>query len=219
MRSEGNRSHEDRLTVRVEAFSDLVFGFSLSLLATRLDVPARIEDIFESRRWVAVIVTFALVCRFWLEHFRIFRHRFVAQSFDLVVNFVFLFAIAVLPYSVQTFLLFTASFPPLALYLGDLSIILIALSLLRIRGLRLRRFDDEDEIARFRDWRRTTMQLAAACVALAILAALLGAGVEYQNQLQRLSPFVIAAVVGALFAPRLLVRKLPRFLRAEGARN
>ena len=31
------------VTVRLEAFSDLVFGFSLSLLATRLDVPARVE--------------------------------------------------------------------------------------------------------------------------------------------------------------------------------
>jgi hypothetical protein len=56
---EGSR---ERFTVRLEAFSDLVFGFSLSLLATRLDVPARVEDIFDSTRWLAIIGTFGFVC-------------------------------------------------------------------------------------------------------------------------------------------------------------
>jgi len=31
---------DERFTRRLESFGDLVFGFSLSLLATRLDVPA-----------------------------------------------------------------------------------------------------------------------------------------------------------------------------------
>lgn len=103
---------DERFTARLEAFSDLVFGFSLSLLATRLDVPARVEDIFDSTRWFAVIGTFGLVCRFWLEDYRIFRHHFIAQMFDAIVNFVFLFAIAVLPYTVQTFCASNFSFPP-----------------------------------------------------------------------------------------------------------
>jgi len=55
---EGSR---ERFTVRLEAFSDLVFGFSLSLLATRLDVPARVEDIFDSTRWLAIIGAFVLI--------------------------------------------------------------------------------------------------------------------------------------------------------------
>ena len=36
----------ERFTQRLEAFSDLVFGFSLSLLATRLDVPANASRSF-----------------------------------------------------------------------------------------------------------------------------------------------------------------------------
>jgi hypothetical protein len=44
-------SGDDRFTSRLEAFSDLVFGFSLSLLATRLDVAAKINDIFDPGRW------------------------------------------------------------------------------------------------------------------------------------------------------------------------
>jgi uncharacterized membrane protein len=104
--------NEKRLTTRLEAFSDLVFGFSLSLLATRLDIPARAEDVFEPTRWLPVIVTFALICRFWFEHYRIFRHDFVVASFDMVINFIFLFAVAVLPYAVQTFLRFKILLPP-----------------------------------------------------------------------------------------------------------
>ncbi len=124
--TEANR---ERFTSRFEAFSDLVFGFSLSLLATRLGVPARPEDIFEKTRWLAIIVTFALVCRFWLEHYRIFRHRFVAGMFDATLNFVFLFGIAVLPYAVECFLRFRLVFASFALYVGDFALILVSLRL------------------------------------------------------------------------------------------
>jgi uncharacterized membrane protein len=148
---EGSR---ERFTVRLEAFSDLVFGFSLSLLATRLDVPARVEDIFDSTRWLAIIGTFGFVCRFWLEHCRIFRHHFVARTFDAIVNFVFLFAIAVLPYALQTFLRYKSYLASFTLYVGDFSLIL---SLLRVRSLQQRR-GDSDVAERLRDWRRSLMQ-------------------------------------------------------------
>jgi len=55
---------DERLTSRLEAFGDLVFGFSLSFLALRLDFPSRVEEIFEPTRWLTVIVTSALICRF-----------------------------------------------------------------------------------------------------------------------------------------------------------
>jgi len=32
----------------------LVFGFSLSLIALRLDVPPRVEELFEPARWLTV---------------------------------------------------------------------------------------------------------------------------------------------------------------------
>ncbi len=150
----------DHFTSRLEAFSDLVFGFSLSLLATRLDIPARVEDIFNSARWLAVIGTFGLVCRFWLEHYRIFRHRFVASMFDAIVNFIFLFAIAVLPYAVQTFLRFQLVFASFAIYVADFSLILFTLAILRVRNLRQRR-DDPDLASRLRDWRRSVIQLCS----------------------------------------------------------
>lgn len=216
MEAERARTSPDRLTSRLEAFSDLVFGFSLSLLATRLDIPARVEDIFDSKRWLAVIVTFALVCRFWLEHYRIFRHHFVARTFDMVANFVFLFAIAVLPYAVQTFLRFPESFPPLILYLGDLGLILSALALLRFRGLRLRRADDDLEM-RLRDWRRTVLQISGAVIALGIILALLTSSAGYQTQVSRLGPLVLGAIFVSVLFARRGIKRLPEFLRAPGS--
>ncbi|MEP6937531.1 MAG: hypothetical protein ABI871_05620 [Chthoniobacterales bacterium] len=47
----------ERFTQRLEAFSDLVFGFSLSLLATRLEVPATASGIFDESKAVALLVT------------------------------------------------------------------------------------------------------------------------------------------------------------------
>src|SRR5215831_3617393 len=158
-------SVDDRFTSRLEAFSDLVFGFSLSFLATRLDVAAKINDIFDPGRWLVIIGTFALVCRFWLEHYRIFRHHFRAQTFDAVLNFVFLFAIAVLPYSLQTFLRFQGYLPSFTLYVGDFSLILVSLSALRIRSLRQRR-EDPDLEDRLREWRRSLIQLVVCLLLL-----------------------------------------------------
>ena len=73
----------------------------------------------------------------------------------MAVNFAFLFGIAILPYAVQIFLRFQLQLLPFSLYLGDLIVVLTTLSFLRVRSLRQRR-TDHDEEGRLRDWRRTS---------------------------------------------------------------
>src|ERR1700704_3596073 len=136
----------ERFTQRLEAFSDLVFGFRLSLLATRADVPSNPAEVFEGTRWATFIVTFGMICAIWLSHYRIFRHHFVARTPDVIVNFIFLLGIAVLPYSVQTFLRFANAPNVIVLYLGDFALVLAALATLRWRALRQRREDPEVEM-------------------------------------------------------------------------
>lgn len=205
--SEKNR---ERFTSRLEAFSDLVFGFSLSLLATRLDVPAKVTDIFDSTRWLALILTFALVCRFWLEHYRVFRHEFVAEMLDAVVNFAFLFAIAVLPYAVQTFLRFQAG-PAFALYVGDFSLILITLSILRVRSLRQRR-DDPDLADRLHGWRRSLTQFFIALLMTGMLIPLSRKSGTLPSALADLDWYILGGFAGVFLLARLGVRRLPAFL-------
>jgi uncharacterized membrane protein len=206
------RPHE-RFTARLEAFSDLVFGFSLSLLATRLDVPARVEDVFDPTRWAAIIGTFAFVCRFWLEHYRIFRHQFVAQMADAVVNFIFLFAIAILPYALQTFLRFDSFLPSFALYAGDVALILLTLAILRVRSLGQRR-NDPDLADRLRAWRRSLAQCGVALLVLGLLIALRFYDASFREGMRLFAPYFIGLFCLIVIAVRRGVQQLPAFLTA-----
>jgi uncharacterized membrane protein len=199
----------ERFTQRLEAFSDLVFGFSLSLLATRLDIPANASEVFETTRWATFTVTFGTICAIWLSHYRIFRHHFVAHTPDVIVNFIFLLGIAVLPYVVQTFLRFSPSGTVVVLYLGDFALILTALATLRWRALRQRRNDPDTDI-RLREWRSTVRQYILVSVIIAFLfamnAKLIPAG--------KFVSFLPATALVVILGTRLAVRRLPRFLDA-----
>jgi uncharacterized membrane protein len=211
---EATRTGDERLTSRLEAFGDLVFGFSLSLIALRLDVPTHVEEILEPARWATVIITFALICRFWLEHYRIFRHQFVVRTPDMVVNFVFLFGIAILPYAVQTFLRFEMQRAPFSIYIGDVILVLTTLSFLRTRGLRQRR-SDPDEEGRLKDWRRTVAQFAVAAMAAGLLGIMHRAGADFQTDLKQFGSYAVPGIVVVAFLVSRAVRRLPAFLEQE----
>jgi uncharacterized membrane protein len=206
------KTGDEKLTSRLEAFGDLVFGFSLSLIALRLDVPMRVDEILEPARWLTVIITFALICRFWLEHHRIFRHRFVVRTPDMVVNFAFLFGIAILPYAVQTFLRFYMQLVPVSLYMGDVILILTTLSFLRLRGLQQRR-GEADEEARLRDWQRTVAQFSVALMAAALLGVMDRRGADFQSAWRLFGGYGLPGIIVIALLVRRAVRRLPAFLR------
>jgi uncharacterized membrane protein len=202
----------ERFTQRLEAFSDLVFGFSLSLLATRLDVPANPAEVFETARWATFIITFGTICAIWLSHYRIFRHHFVARTPDVIVNFIFLLGIAIFPYAVQMVLRFSTARNVIVLYLGDFALVLTALATLRWRALRQRR-DDPDADIRLREWRGTVRQYLLVLVIVALLVAM-------NAQLfpaEKFFVFLPGVFLVVTFGTRLSVRRLPRFLDATGS--
>ena len=198
----------ERFTHRLEAFSDLVFGFSLSLLATRLDVPADVAEIFGPTRWGTFILTFGTICALWLAHYRIFRRRFVARTPDVIVNFIFLFGIAVLPYAVQTFLRFPGGRNAIVLYFGDFALILAALATLRLSSLRQRRNDDDTD-ARYREWRGTVRQYVNVLLIVGFLLAMSANAIAKDDLL----PLVPAGFLIVTLLTRFGVRRLPEFLR------
>jgi uncharacterized membrane protein len=198
----------ERFTHRLEAFSDLVFGFSLSLLATRLDIPADVSQIFEPTRWSTFIITFAGICGIWLAHYKIFRHHFVPRIPDVIVNFIFLLGIAVMPYAVQTFLRFTTGRNAIVLYFGDCALIFAALATLRWRAL-LQRRGNPDVDLRLREWRGTVRQYT---IVLVIAACLIGTAVGAIPR-EKFYSSVPAAFVVISMLTRFAVRRLPRFLQ------
>ncbi|MEY2507093.1 MAG: hypothetical protein QOH01_1422 [Verrucomicrobiota bacterium] len=198
----------ERFTHRLEAFSDLVFGFSLSLLATRFDLPAKVEDIFEAARWGTFVLTFGIICMIWLAHYRIFRHHFVARAPDVVINFVFLFGIAIMPYSVQAFLRFMPGQDAILLYFGDFALIFATLATLRFRALLQRRGDADAEV-RLKEWRETVRQYG---IVLLVVASLVGMRVDWVPR-EKFYTLVPAAFVLVMLVTRVAVRQLPKFLQ------
>ena len=198
----------ERFTHRLEAFSDLVFGFSLSLLAIRLDLPTRDEDVFESTRWGTFLITFGIICVIWLAHYRIFRHRFVAHVPDVIVNFIFLSGIAVMPYAVQTFLRFATGQNAILLYFGDFALLFTALATLRWRAL-LQRRGDPDAAGRLKEWRETVRQYG---IVLIIVASLLAMRAELIPK-AKFYTLVPAAFILVMAITRMTVRQLPKFLQ------
>jgi uncharacterized membrane protein len=194
----------ERFTHRLEAFSDLVFGFSLSLLATRLDIPTDASQIFVPTRWSTFIITFGIICMIWLAHYRIFRHHFVPAIADVVINFVFLLGIAVLPYAVQIFLRFPGGRDAIILYFGDVALVFLGLATLRWRALRQRRGDPDPDL-RLRDWRGTVRQFS---VSLVVVACLIGMVVGVITTEKFYSAAAAVFVVVTLLA-RFAVKRLP----------
>lgn len=205
-----SKEERERFTRRLEAFSDLVFGFSLSLLATRLNVPAKVIEIFSPERVIPFVLTFAIICGKWLEHYRIFRHHFIAQPLEIVVNFVFLFGLAVLPFAVETFIEFRRDPVSMSLYFGDFALILSALSILRLSGL-LQRRGDLDDRERLRDWKRVISQLFIATFMSVMIFFLITGRVELDNLLNYFVPGVLVVII----LLRVSVRRLPTFLRNQ----
>jgi uncharacterized membrane protein len=198
----------ERFTHRLEAFSDLVFGFSLSLLATRLDIPADASQVFEPTRWGTFIITFAIICVIWLAHYKIFRHHFVPQIADVMVNFIFLLGIAIMPYAVQIFLRFGKGQDAIVLYFGDFALVFAALATLRWRAL-LQRRGDPDIAVRVREWRGTVRQYTIVLVIAACLIAM-AAGAIPRDKFYSSVP---AAFVVISLLTRFAVRRLPTFLQ------
>jgi uncharacterized membrane protein len=198
----------ERFTHRLEAFSDLVFGFSLSLLAVRLDIPADVTQVFDPTRWSTFVVTFAIICVLWLAHYKIFRHHFAPQIPDVTINFIFLLGIAVLPYAVQTYLRFGSGREALMLYFGDFALVFAALATLRWRALRQRRGDPDTEV-RLREWRATVRQFT---IVLVIVACLIAMGVGAIPKEKFYSAAATAFLV-IMLAARFAVRRLPPFLQ------
>ena len=103
---------------------------------------------------------------------------------------------------------------PFSLYLGDVVLVLTTLSFLRVRGLRQRRADPDEE-GRLRDWRRSVAQLAVAVMAGGLLAVMHRPGAEFRTDLKLFGGYALPGIIVLAMLVRRGVRRLPAFLRQE----
>jgi uncharacterized membrane protein len=100
------RSHE---VSRIEAFSDVVFGFSLTLLVVSLEVPRTFNDLLtDMRGFIPFAVCFAIFAMVWWQHHNFFRRYGLDDGVTATLNFVLLFVMLFYTYPLK--FLFTGMF-------------------------------------------------------------------------------------------------------------
>ena len=100
------RGHE---TSRIEAFSDGVFAFALTLLVVSLEVPRTYDDLLETMRgFPAFGACFAILVWIWVEHYRFFRTYKLADGVTILLNSVLLFVVLFYIYPLKFMFTFLA---------------------------------------------------------------------------------------------------------------
>jgi uncharacterized membrane protein len=79
---------------RIDAFSDVVFGFALTLLVVSLEVPKTYAELHESLRgFFPFAVSFWLLISVWRDHYQFFRRFGLHDEATISLNAVLLFVI------------------------------------------------------------------------------------------------------------------------------
>ena len=94
---------------RLEAFSDAVFAFALTLLVVSLDVPTSYDDLVKLiAGFVPFAASFALLSWIWYEHNIFFRRYGLQDPWTVALNAALLFVVLFYVYPLK--FLFTAAF-------------------------------------------------------------------------------------------------------------
>jgi uncharacterized membrane protein len=90
------------MVARLEAFSDIVIGFSLAQASINLVAVSDIAAFFRHPIAIlAYLVTFSIVARIWWQHSRIMHGYFVLNRVMITLNFVVLAAVGLTIFALQ----------------------------------------------------------------------------------------------------------------------
>ncbi len=93
------RGHE---VTRVEAFSDVVFGFALTLIVVSLEVPKSFEELMQAMRgFPAFAICFAVLTWVWHCHHTFFRRYALTDEVTIALNTALLFVVLFYTYPMK----------------------------------------------------------------------------------------------------------------------
>jgi uncharacterized membrane protein len=79
---------------RLEGFSDVVFGFALTLIVVSLEVPRSYDELIEViGRFGSFAACFWILMWFWYEHHKFFRYYALQDKRTIVLNGILLFVV------------------------------------------------------------------------------------------------------------------------------
>ena len=103
-----NRAHE---VSRLEAFSDVIFGFAISLIVVSLEAPKSYEQLLEIMRgFLPFAVCFFIFIDIWWEHHDFFKRYALQDTVVMVLNTFLLFVILFYVYPMK--FMFTLALSP-----------------------------------------------------------------------------------------------------------
>jgi uncharacterized membrane protein len=195
---------EKEIVHRLEAFSDIVIGFSLAQLGLSLAIPKHAMDVFSvhSGIIIALAVTFGLVCAVWWTHHRLFRYTFVPTPVSIFANFAALGGVIFLAYSMQILVKAGLGDPvAYAMYSGSYAWIMLLFAVMawigiRARGAKLTGADRANGV-------RFAVRISIVGVWLALLTAVaLTVGPR-----SPLNTLMVVLIVASLAAHRIILRR------------
>ena len=94
-----NRGRE---VTRVEAFSDVVFGFALTLIVVSLEVPKTFAELMETMKgFPAFAICFAILTWVWHVHHTFFRRYALTDELTIALNTALLFVVLFYTYPLK----------------------------------------------------------------------------------------------------------------------
>lgn len=85
------RAHE---VSRLEAFSDVIFGFAISLLVVSLEAPKTYEEMLQTLRgFVPFTICFFIFIMIWWEHHRFFKRYALQDATTIFLNILLMFVV------------------------------------------------------------------------------------------------------------------------------
>ena len=92
---------------RIDGFSDVVFGFAITLLVVSLEVPRTFDELDRSLRgFIPFAICFLMLILVWYSHYKFFRRYGLHDSGTIAINGLLLFVVLYYVYPLK--FLFTA---------------------------------------------------------------------------------------------------------------
>ena len=112
MRDDGSRTTESirwrgGQVTRIEALTDAVFGFAITLLVVSLEVPSTFAELMSMMSgFIGFAFSFAIIIMVWSYHYRLFSRYDLEDGWTIVLNSILLFVVLFYVYPLK----FVASF-------------------------------------------------------------------------------------------------------------